>query len=149
MTRMDVAALAPAAYKALIALDTRSHQGDLPAGLLDLVKLRVSQINGCAYCVDSHSHDAVKGGESPARVYAVAAWDEGPAFSAAERAAFALAESMTRLSEGAPRVPDDVWEQTRAHYDDAQLAQLIMVITTINAWNRVSVAVRMTPESFA
>ncbi|SDT36133.1 carboxymuconolactone decarboxylase family protein [Jiangella sp. DSM 45060] len=149
MTRMDIAALAPAAYKALIALDSRSLQGDLPPGLLDLVKLRVSQINGCAYCVDSHSHDAVKGGESPARVYAVAAWDEGPAFTEAERAALALAESMTRLSEGAPRVPDDVWERARAHYDDAQLAQLIMVITTINAWNRVSVAVRMTPESFA
>lgn len=149
MTRMDIAALAPAAYRALTALDSRAHQGDLPAGLLDLVKLRVSQVNGCAYCVDSHSHDLVKGGETPARVYAVAAWDEGPFFSPAERAAFALAESMTRLSEGAPRVPDDVWEQARAHYDDAQLAQLIMVITTINAWNRVSVAVRLVPESFA
>ncbi|RIQ36942.1 carboxymuconolactone decarboxylase family protein [Jiangella rhizosphaerae] len=148
MTRMDIATLAPAAYKALIALDTRAHQGDLPAGLLDLVKLRVSQINGCAYCVDSHSHDAVKSGETPARVYALAAWDEGPFFSPAERAAFALAESMTRLSEGAPRVPDDVWAQAGAHYDDAQLAQLVMVITTINAWNRVCVTVRMVPESF-
>src|ERR1700754_3115091 len=70
MTRMDIAALAPAAYRALTALDSRAHEGDLPAGLLDLVKLRVSQVNGCAYCVDSHSHDLVKGGETPARVYA-------------------------------------------------------------------------------
>ncbi|MBB5791799.1 carboxymuconolactone decarboxylase family protein [Jiangella mangrovi] len=149
MTRMDIATLAPAAYRALTALDSRAHQGALPAGLLDLVKLRVSQINGCAYCVDSHSHDLVKGGESPARVYAVAAWDEGPYFSPAERAAFALAESMTRLSEGAPRVPDEVWEQARRHFGDEDLAQLVMVITTINAWNRVCVTVRMVPESFA
>jgi AhpD family alkylhydroperoxidase len=146
---MDIAALAPAAYRALVALDTRSHQGALPAGLLDLVKLRVSQLNGCAYCVDSHSHDAVKGGETPPRVYAVAAWDEGPFFSPAERAAFALAESMTRLSEGAPRVPDEVWAEARRHFGDEDLAQLVMVITTINAWNRVCVTVRMAPESFA
>lgn len=149
MTRMDIASLAPAAYKALVALDSRAHQGALPAGLLDLVKLRVSQVNGCAYCVDSHSHDALKGGEPPARLYAVAAWDEGPFFSPAERAAFALAESMTRLSEGAPRVPDDVWAEARRHFGDEDLAQLVMVITTINAWNRVCVTVRMVPESFA
>lgn len=147
MTRMDIAALAPAAYKALIALDGRAHEGDLPAGLLDLVKLRVSQVNGCAYCVDSHSHDAIKGGETPGRVHAVAAWEEGPFFGPAERAALALAESMTRLSEGTPRVPDDVWARARACYDDAQLAQLVMVVTTINAWNRVCVTVRMVPES--
>ncbi|TDC52802.1 carboxymuconolactone decarboxylase family protein [Jiangella ureilytica] len=149
MTRMDIAALAPAAYKALVTLDSRAHRGALPAGLLDLVKLRVSQVNGCAYCVDSHSHDAVKGGETPARLYAVAAWDEGPFFSPAERAAFALAESMTRLSEGAPRVPDEVWAEVRQHFGDEDLAQLVMVVTTINAWNRVCVTVRMVPESFA
>lgn len=118
MTRTDISALAPAAYKALIALDSRAHQGTLPAGLLDLVKLRVSQVNGCAYCVDSHSHDAIKGGKTPARLYAVAAWDERPFFSPAERAAFALAESMTRLSEGAPRVPDEVWAQARRHFGE-------------------------------
>jgi AhpD family alkylhydroperoxidase len=149
MTRMDIAALAPAAYKTLVALDSRAHHGTLPAGLLDLVKLRVSQINGCAYCVDSHSHDLIKGGENPARVYAVAAWDEGPFFSPAERAAFALAESMTRLSEGAPRVPDDVWAEAGRHFGDEELAQLVMVIATINTWNRVCVTVRMVPEFFA
>lgn len=147
---MDIAALAPAAYRALTALDSRSEQnGGLPIGLLNLVRLRVSQLNGCAYCVDLHSNDLAKEGEDPARIYAVGAWDEGPFFSPAERAAFELAESMTRLSEGMPRVPDDVWEQAKAHYDEAQLAQLVMVITTINAWNRVAVTVRMVPESYA
>ncbi|TDE11417.1 carboxymuconolactone decarboxylase family protein [Jiangella asiatica] len=147
--RLDVEALAPAAYKALVALDSRSGQGPLPSTLLDLVKLRASQINGCAYCVDCHSRDAVDGAESAARVHAVAVWDEGPFFSPAERAAFALTESMTRLSEGAPRVPDGVWAVAREHFGDEELAQLIMVITTINAWNRVCVTVRMVPESYS
>lgn len=146
--RMDVEALAPAAHKALVALDTRTTQGPLPTALLDLVKLRASQVNGCAYCVDSHSRDALDGGESTARVHAVAAWDEGPFFDPDERAAFALTESMTRLSEGAPRVPDAVWAAAREHFTDEELAQLIMVITTVNAWNRVCVTVRMVPESY-
>ena len=111
---MDIGALAPAAYKAMIALDSRVHAGPLPAELTELVKLRASQINGCAYCVDSHSADAAKAGTPPARLAAVGAWEEGPFFSPAERAAFALTESMTRLSEGSPRVPDEVWADAAA-----------------------------------
>jgi AhpD family alkylhydroperoxidase len=146
--RMDISSLAPAAYRALSALDSRANSGPLPAALIDLVKLRASQINGCAYCVDLHSHDARKGGEADERVFAVAAWEEGPFFTAAERAAFALTESMCRLSEGSTRVADGVWAAASEHFTAEQLAQLVMVIATINAWNRVCVAVRMVPESY-
>ena len=147
--RMDLAALAPAAYKAMIALDTRVHAGPLPAELTELVKLRASQINGCAYCVDSHSADALKAGTAPARLAAVGAWEEGPFFTPAERAAFALTESMTRLSEGSPRVPDDVWADVAAHFGDEEVAQLVMLLATINAWNRIGVGTRMVPESWS
>jgi AhpD family alkylhydroperoxidase len=147
--RMDIRAAAAPAYRALIALDARSADGPLPSPLLDLVRLRVSQVNGCAYCVDSHSHDAVEGGEPLSRVYAVAAWSETPWFDERERAAFALAEAMTRLSDGGDRVPDDVWAEAADHYDEAELAQLVMVVTTINAWNRLGVTLRMVPPSFS
>jgi AhpD family alkylhydroperoxidase len=146
--RMDLSVLAPAAYKAMLALDSRVHAGPLPAEMLELVKLRASQINGCAYCVDSHSADAAKAGASPARVAAVAAWEEGPFFSAAERSALELTESMTRLSEGSPRVPDDVWQAAASHYTEEELAQLVMLLATINAWNRIGVGTRMVPESW-
>ena len=146
--RMDLATLAPAAYKAMIALDSRVHAGPLPAELTELVKLRASQINGCAYCVDGHSADAAKAGASPARIAAVAAWEEGPFFTPAERAALALTESMTRLSEGSPRVPDQVWDRAARHFDQETLAQLVMLIATINAWNRIGVGTRMVPESW-
>jgi AhpD family alkylhydroperoxidase len=148
MARMDISALAPAAYKALLALDRRVHDGPLPPALVELVKLLASQINGCAYCVDAHSHDAKSGGESDERLSAVAAWAEGPFFSATERAAFALTESMSRLSEGGPRVSDEVWAKAGKQFTDEELAQLVMVITTINSWNRICVTVRMVPESY-
>jgi AhpD family alkylhydroperoxidase len=146
--RIDVAVLAPAAYRAMIALDSRVHAGPLPAELTELVKLRASQINGCAYCVDAHSADAAKAGASAAKIAAVAAWDEGPFFSPAERAALELTESMTRLSEGAPRVPDAVWATAADQFDPESLAQLVMLLATINAWNRIGVGTRMVPESY-
>jgi AhpD family alkylhydroperoxidase len=106
--RMDIGALAPAAYKAMAGLDAFVRHSALRKPLLDLIRLRASQINGCAYCVDLHSSDLKTDGESDARVFAVAAWQEGPFFTEQERAALALTESMTRLSEGGDRVPDDV-----------------------------------------
>jgi len=146
--RIDIAALTPAAYKAMVALDARAHQTTLPKPLVELVKLRASQINGCAYCVDLHSRDAKVAGEPDERIFAVAAWREGPFFAEAERAALALTESMTRLSEGGDRVPDEVWQQAAKHYDEQRLAELVMLIATINAWNRIGVATRMVPESY-
>ena len=146
--RMDVGALAPGAYKAMAGLDAFVRHSALPKPLLELVRLRASQINGCAYCVDLHSSDLKTDGESDARVFAVAAWQEGPFFTEQERAALALTESMTRLSEGGDRVPDDVWAQAVKHFDETDLAALVTAIATINAWNRFGVATRMVPESY-
>jgi AhpD family alkylhydroperoxidase len=146
--RMDVAALAPAAYKAMINLDRAAHQGPLASSLMELVKLRASQINGCAYCVDSHSFDAREAGVSDERLFAVAVWQETPFFSEEERAALALTEAMTRLSEGGDRVPDEVWAQAGKQFDEKALAALVMLITTINAWNRIGVSTRMVPRSY-
>ena len=146
--RMDIGALAPAAYKAMAGLDGFVRHSGLPKPLLDLIRLRASQINGCAYCVDLHSSDLKTDGESDARVFAVAAWQEGPFFTEQERAALALTESMTRLSEGGDRVPDDVWAQAVKHFDETDLAALVTAIATINAWNRFGVATRMVPESY-
>ncbi|HEX2355443.1 MAG TPA: carboxymuconolactone decarboxylase family protein [Micromonosporaceae bacterium] len=146
--RMDLAAKAPAAYKAMLVLDRAAHQTALPKPLLELVKLRASQINGCVYCVDMHGADAKAGGETDARLFAVAVWRDAPFFTEAERAAFALTEAMTRLSRTDDRVPDEVWKEAAGHFADDLLAQLVMVIVTINAWNRICVTTRMVPESF-
>jgi AhpD family alkylhydroperoxidase len=146
--RLDVSTLSASAYKTLIALDARSAEGTLPAPLLDLLRLRVSQLNGCAYCVDSHTADAMTGGEPVARVAAVAAWSEGPWFDARERAALALAESMTRLTDSHDRVPQALWDELASHFDEHELSQLVMVITVINAWNRLGVALRIVPPAY-
>lgn len=145
--RLDVSTLSALAYRTLVALDTRATEGPLPATLLDLVRLRVSQLNGCAYCVDSHTTDALAGGQPASRVAGVAAWAEGPWFDERERAALGLAESMTRLTDG-DRVPASLWEDVSRHFDAQELSQLVMVITVINAWNRLGVALRMVPPAY-
>ncbi|CAM3536993.1 carboxymuconolactone decarboxylase family protein [Occultella aeris] len=147
--RLIVSELTPAAYKAMVRLDTVTGSSDLPQPLQELVRVRASQINGCAYCVDQHSADAKKAGVADSRLWAVATWREAPCFDDAERAALDLTESMTRLSEGGDRVADGVWEAARAQFGDEDLAALIMLITMINAWNRIGVTTRMVPESFA
>lgn len=145
---MELGALVPEAYKAMAGLERAIRHSGLPKPLIELVKLRASQINGCAYCVDLHSTDARKGGESDERLFQVAVWEESPAFNDQERAALALTESATRLSEGGDRVPDAVWEQAARHFSQDDLAALVVAIATINAWNRIGVATRMIPESF-
>jgi AhpD family alkylhydroperoxidase len=144
--RINVAELAPEAYQAMFALEKYLAKSGLPHTTKELVKLRVSQINGCGYCVDMHSHDAKKAGESDQRLFAV--WRETPFFTDAERAALALAEEVTRLSDRGETVPDDVWDQAAAHYEPEVLAALVVAISTINAWNRIAVTSRMVPESF-
>ena len=146
--RMDIGPLVPAAYRAMAALDAFVSNCDLPKPLLELVRLRASQINGCAYCVDMHSTDAKAAGETDARLFGVAAWREGPFFTEQERAALELTESMTRLSEGGDRVPNDVWAHAAKHFEEKDLAALVTAIATINAWNRFGVATRMVPESY-
>src|SRR5436189_2276990 len=132
----------PGAMQALQALAKSTEDGGVSAGIRDLVHLRASQINGCSVCVDMHSRDLKKGGEADERIFAVAAWRESPYFTDAERAALALTEAATRISDRADPVPDEVWEEAARHYDEPALAALILSIATINVWNRLNVATR-------
>src|SRR4051794_36652154 len=132
----------PGAMQALQALAKAGEQGGLPKATIDLVHLRASQINGCAVCVDMHSRGAKKAGETDERLFTVAAWRESPYFNDAERAALALTEAATRLSDRADPVPDDVWDEAARHYDQQQLAALVCAIASINVWNRLNVVTR-------
>ncbi|GIH97282.1 carboxymuconolactone decarboxylase family protein [Planobispora siamensis] len=145
--RMNIAELAPEAYKAMQGLERFLRTSSLPHSTLELVKLRASQINGCGFCVDMHSHDMKKAGESDERIFAVAAWREAPYFTGAERAALALAEEATRLADRGGAVPDAVWEEAARHHDEETLAALVVAIATINAWNRIGVTTRLVAGS--
>jgi AhpD family alkylhydroperoxidase len=131
----------PEAMKALQALGELTKKG-LPEKLLELVHLRASQINGCSACVDMHPKLAKKAGETDERLFAVAAWREAPYFTESERAALALTEALTRLSDRAEGVPDAVWGEADKQFDEQELAALILAIANINVWNRLNVAVR-------
>ena len=128
----------PGALKALQGLGGAAKQSDVPETTLYLVELRASQINACSICVDMHSHELELAGEPDERINTVAAWRETPYFSDAERAALALTEAATRLADPPDPVPDDVWDEAARHYDDAQLAALIIAIAAINAFNRIN-----------
>jgi AhpD family alkylhydroperoxidase len=141
--RMQLERHARAAYRAMIALDGAV---ELDSGLRDLVSLRASILNGCAYCVDMHTLDAAARGESAQRLYAVATWHEAPFFTDRERAALALTDAVTLVATS--HVPREVYDAARDHFDDEELAQLIWAITVINAWNRVAVATRMLPGEY-
>lgn len=129
----------PIAFQALNAATT---QGGVPRATLDLVRLRASQINGCSACVDSGSRGAKCAGETDERLVAVAAWREAPCFTEAERAALALAEAVTRLSDRPDPVSDAIWEEAARHYDEPALATSILSIATTNLCNRLNVATR-------
>ena len=132
----------PDAMRAMQALAASATRGGVPDRTLYLVELRASQINGCSVCVDIHSRELRMAGESDERIFTVAAWRETPYFTAAERAALALAESLTRLSDRADAVPDEIWDEAARHYDEQALAALVIEIAQINVWNRVNAAVR-------
>jgi AhpD family alkylhydroperoxidase len=131
----------PDAMKALQALSASTQNG-LPQKLLELVHLRASQINGCSACVDMHPKIARKSGETDERLFSVAAWRDTPYFTEAERAALALTEALTRISDRADPVPDAIWDEADKQFDQTELASLILAIATINVWNRLNVAVR-------
>jgi AhpD family alkylhydroperoxidase len=131
----------PEAMKALQALGELTKNG-LPVKLLELVHLRASQINGCSACVDMHPKLAKKAGETDERLFAVAAWRETPYFTDSERAALALTEALTRISDRAEPVSDAVWGEADKQFDEQELAALILAIANINVWNRLNVAVR-------
>jgi AhpD family alkylhydroperoxidase len=141
--RLAVDELAPHINKAMNALDAAARKVSLGAPLLELVRARASQINGCAYCVDMHTRDALKGGDSDRRLFALPVWRETPFFTARERAALALTEAATRISE-AP-VSDEVFAAAAAQFSEVELAELVWAITVINAWNRLGATARPWP----
>lgn len=144
--RLDWMKLAPDVYKALIRLDTTVRHGVEPT-LLDLVKIRASQINHCAFCLDMHSQDALAAGESAERIIQLAAWRESKHFyTAREIAAIELTEAITVLTDGF--VPDEVYARAASEFDETELAHLIAAITAINAFNRFGVSTRMVPGHY-
>jgi AhpD family alkylhydroperoxidase len=148
--RIDNPALTvPGALKALQGLGNAARQADIPATTLYLVELRASQINGCSICVDMHSHELKLAGEPDKRINSVAAWRETPYFTEAERAALALTEAATRLADRADPVPDDIWAEAARHYEEAQLAALVIAIATINAFNRINATTRQITGDWA
>ena len=143
--RMDWGSVLPEAMKAMVSLESVSHHVGLPPSLLELVKIRVSQLNGCAYCLDMHTKDARAGGETEQRLYAVAVWKEGPFFSPSERAALAWAEALSHISEGAP---DDIYEELHQHFSEKEIVGLTSAIVAINSWNRWAISMRSEPGSY-
>lgn len=144
--RIDVKHVAPQAYEPMLALEKYIHSAGLDSRLIELIKLRASQLNGCAYCVDLHARQLREMGEPNERVDAVAAWSEGPFFNERERAALAWAEAVTLLS--VDHVPDDAYNLARKQFDEKELIDLTMVVVAINGWNRLAVAFRAVPESY-
>jgi AhpD family alkylhydroperoxidase len=136
------AMIVPGAMQALQSLSASTEKAGVPAKTFGLVHLRASQINGCSVCLDMHHRMMRKEGETDERLFTVAAWRETPYFTPAERAALALTEAVTRLSDREDPVPDEVWKEAARHYDETALAALLLAIATINVWNRLNVATR-------
>ncbi|WP_249227092.1 carboxymuconolactone decarboxylase family protein [Kutzneria sp. CA-103260] len=144
LPRINVATEAPGSYRAMLLLNKSAHDGIDPI-LAELIKIRASQLNGCGFCIDMHSTDARKQGEHERRIYALPAWRELSFYTARERAALALTEEGTLLAEGG--VSDETWAEAEKHFSQAELAQIIALIATINAWNRIGVISRNQPPA--
>jgi AhpD family alkylhydroperoxidase len=138
----------PDTLRPLLDLAEATRKAGLPTITADLVHLRAAQINGCGYCVDMHSRDLKKTGETDERIFSVAAWREAPYYTEAERAALALAEAATRLSDRPDPVPDEVFEEAARHYDEPTLSALIIDIALTNFWNRLTVTVKQPAGSY-
>jgi AhpD family alkylhydroperoxidase len=136
------AMVVPDAMQALMALGAATRKGAVPLKTLGLMHLRASQINGCSVCVDMHAHMSKNEGETEERLFAVAAWRDAPYFTDAERAALALTEAATRLSDRANPVPDEIWDEAARHYDEQALAVLVLDIALINVWNRLNLTTK-------
>jgi AhpD family alkylhydroperoxidase len=132
----------PEAMQAMLALGKSAQNKGVEEVTLGLVHLRASQINGCSVCVDIHSRELRKLGETDERIFTVAAWQDAPYFTEPERAALALTEAATRLSDRTDPVPDHIWEEANRHYDEKALAALVLHIALINAWNRINVTTK-------
>jgi AhpD family alkylhydroperoxidase len=144
--RLNVLEVAQGAMKAMYGLEVYLSKCDLEASLLHLLKLRVSQINGCAYCIDMHWKDLKAGGETDQRLYMLDAWRESPFYSERERAALAWAEAVTLITDG--HAPDEVFEEARKQFSETELVNLTLAVVAINGWNRLSIAFRTVPGSY-
>ena len=142
--RLDAVKVSPAAYKAMAGLQAHVEQSGLERPLLELVRIRTSQINGCAFCLVMHTNDARKQGETDDRMHLLNAWREAPVFSERERAALAWAEAVALVAEG--HVPDDVYEAARRQFSEKELVDLTLATVAINGWNRFAIAFRATPQ---
>jgi AhpD family alkylhydroperoxidase len=144
--RIDLRRVNPGIMQAMLGLERQVGQAGLDHKLIDLVRMRASQINGCAYCLDMHSKDARAKGETEQRLYGLDAWRETPYYSDRERAALEWTEALTLVAE--TRVPDDVYERVRAQFSEDELAHLSLAIVAINGWNRLNVAARTVPGGY-
>lgn len=136
--RINIAEIEPKAYQAMLGLEKYISSSSLDKSLQELIKIRVSQINGCAFCIDMHTRSARNAGESERRIYALNAWRDTDFFSDRERAALALSEAVTLITKN--HVPDHLFDDVRKHYSEKETAELIMAIVTINSWNRIAIS---------
>lgn len=144
--RIDYKEIAPKSLKGLYELEKYVADSKLESSLIELVKLRASQINGCAYCIDMHTKDARQAGETEQRLYALSAWEESPFYTEKERAALRWTEALTRISENS--VPDELYKSVRKHFAEVDLTALTMAIIAINSWNRLAISFRNIPGSY-
>ena len=142
--RIDIMHAAPEAIKAMMRVEMAIEQSGLEHSLIELVKIRASQLNGCAFCIHMHVSDAVKRGESEMRIHLLDAWREAPVFTERERAALNWTESVTRI--GKTRAPDSDYELVAAQFDEREVAYLTALIGAINFWNRIQIALRAVPD---
>jgi AhpD family alkylhydroperoxidase len=145
-SRLEIQKVAPEAFRAMQAFQGHVNNSGLETSLLELVKIRASQINGCAYCIDMHTKDARADGESEQRIYALSAWRETPFFTDRERAALAWTEALTRVSE--THAPDELYEEVRQRFTEKELVALTMAIVAINGWNRMMIGFRAVPGTY-
>jgi AhpD family alkylhydroperoxidase len=145
-TRVDYAKASPGAFRAMFGLERHVRGCGLEAPLLELVKMRASQLNGCAFCLDMHSKDARAAGETEQRLYLLSAWREAPFYTARERAALAWTEALTLVADG--HVPDEVYAEARGQFDEKELVDLSLAVVAINGWNRLAVAFRSEPGTY-
>ena len=138
--RLNYQNVAPGAIRAMSGLEAYARESSIEAPLRELVKMRASQINGCAYCLDMHSKDARAAGETEQRLYVLPAWEEAPFYSDRERAALAWTEAVTLVADG--HVPDEVFERARSQFSEEELVDLTLAIVAINGWNRLAIAFR-------
>jgi AhpD family alkylhydroperoxidase len=145
-SRMSLETTNPAAYKAMLQLELYVRGSGIDPTLLELIKVRTSQINGCAFCIDMHAKDARLNGETEQRIYALSAWRETPFFTPEERSVLALTEAVTLLATHS--VSDEIYDEVSQYFTDDKIANLLMAIVTINGWNRIAIATRMVPGTY-